>query len=122
MRVDAVPKKGKHSVRVASRYASALGKNADCQTVSLARGEVPGLLALHYVLTETASGADRCPTRNRGFVLRGWNEGSSQEVIMAGLPDHAELDRSQFLSGICDSRVCRRRGLPQGHGNRRRRA
>jgi SRSO17 transposase len=56
MGVDAVSKKGKHSVRVASRYASALGKNADCQTVSLARGEVPGLLALHYVLTETASG------------------------------------------------------------------
>jgi hypothetical protein len=99
-------------VRIASRYASALGKNADCQTVSLARGEVPGLLALHYVLTETASGADRCPTRNRGFVLRGRNEGSSHEVIRAGLPDHAELDRRQFLSGICDSRVCRRLRSP----------
>jgi SRSO17 transposase len=51
----AVPKKGKHSVGVAAQYASALGKNANCQTlvsVTLARGEVPVMVALRLFLPE----------------------------------------------------------------------
>ena len=52
----AMPKKGKHSVGVAAQYASALGKTANCQTLvslTLARGEVPVMLALRLFLPES---------------------------------------------------------------------
>src|SRR5437016_12758164 len=52
----AVPKKGRHSVGVAAQYASALGKTANCQTLvslTLARGEVPMMVALRLFLPET---------------------------------------------------------------------
>jgi SRSO17 transposase len=51
----AIPKKGMHSVGVAAQYASALGKTANCQTLvslTLARGEVPVMLALRLFLPE----------------------------------------------------------------------
>ncbi len=52
----ALPKKGKHSVGVASQYASSLGKNANCQTLvslTLARGEVPVMVGLRLFLPES---------------------------------------------------------------------
>src|ERR1019366_1916302 len=52
----ALPKKGKHSVGVAPQYASALGKTANCQTLvslTLARGEVPVMVALRLFLPES---------------------------------------------------------------------
>jgi SRSO17 transposase len=52
----ALPKKGRHSVGVAPQYASALGKNANCQTlvsVTLARGEVPVMVGLRLFLPES---------------------------------------------------------------------
>ena len=52
----ALPKKGKHSVGVAPQYASALGKNANCQTLvslTLGRGEVPVMVALRLFLPES---------------------------------------------------------------------
>src|SRR5918911_5239405 len=55
----ALPKKGQLSVGVAPQYASALGKNANCQTlvsVTLARGEVPVPVALRLFLPETWTG------------------------------------------------------------------
>ena len=51
----ALPKKGKASVGVAPQYATALGKNANCQTlvsVTLASGEVPLMLSLRLFLPE----------------------------------------------------------------------
>jgi hypothetical protein len=52
----AIPKKGMRSVGVAAQYASALGKTANCQTLvslTLARGEVPVVLALRLFLPES---------------------------------------------------------------------
>ena len=55
----ALPKKGSHSVGVASQYASALGKNANCQTLvslTLARDEVPVMIGLRLFLPESWTG------------------------------------------------------------------
>jgi SRSO17 transposase len=52
----AIAKKGTHSVGVAAQYCSALGKTANCQTLvslTLARGEVPVMLALRLFLPES---------------------------------------------------------------------
>jgi len=52
----ALPKKGRHSVGVAPQYASALGKNANCQTLvslTLASGEVPIMVSLRLFLPES---------------------------------------------------------------------
>src|SRR5580693_7150223 len=51
-----LPKKGERSVGVAAQYASALGKTANCQTLvslTLARGEVPVMVALRLFLPES---------------------------------------------------------------------
>ena len=59
----ALPKKGSHSVGVAPQYASALGKNANCQTLvslTLARDELPIMIGLRLFLPENWIGdADR---------------------------------------------------------------
>ena len=52
----ALPKKGRHSVGVAPQYASALGKNANCQTLvslTLASREVPVMVSLRLFLPES---------------------------------------------------------------------
>ena len=52
----ALPKKGTRSVGVAPQYASALGKNANCQTLvslTLASGEVPVMVGLRLFLPES---------------------------------------------------------------------
>lgn len=51
----ALPKKGSHSVGVAPQYASALGRNANCQTLvsaTLAHGEAPVMIGLRLFLPE----------------------------------------------------------------------
>lgn len=72
----ALPKKGGHSVGVAPQYASALGKNANCQTLvslTLASGEVPVMVGLRLFLPESwtsdPAGLDRAgvPDDHRAY-------------------------------------------------------
>jgi SRSO17 transposase len=57
----ALPKKGRYSVGVAAQYASALGKNANCQTMvslTLASAEVPVMIGLRLFLPESWTSDD----------------------------------------------------------------
>jgi SRSO17 transposase len=85
----AIPKKGAHSVGVAAQYASALGKTANCQTLvslTLARGEVPVMLALRLFLPESW-------TSNRARLQRACVPAEYQEARTKPELALAELDR-----------------------------
>ena len=85
----AVPKKGKHSVGVAAQYASALGKTANCQTLvslTLARGEVPVMVALRLFLPESWTN-DRVRLKRAGVPLECRTARTKPEIALA------EIDR-----------------------------
>ncbi|MGY4346008.1 SRSO17 transposase [Bradyrhizobium sp. GM7.3] len=63
---SAMPKKGDRSVGVAPQYASSLGKTANCQTLvslTLARGEVPVMVALRLFVPESWASTVRLSVR-----------------------------------------------------------
>src|SRR4051812_33934728 len=75
----ALPKKGQLSVGVAPQYASALGKNANCQTLvslTLAQGGVPVPIALRLFLPEA------------------WTK-DPERMRRAGVPDAFHSERSK---------------------------
>ena len=75
----ALPKKGSHSVGVAPQYASALGKNANCQTLvslTLAQAEVPVMIGL------------------RLFLPQSWT-GDPDRMTKAGVPDDRRAARTK---------------------------
>lgn len=85
----ALPKKGTHSVGVAAQYASALGKTANCQTLvslTLARGEVPVMLALRLFLPESWT-SNRARLQRAGVPAEYWKARTKPELALA------ELDR-----------------------------
>ena len=85
----AMPKKGKHSAGVAPQYASALGKNANCQTLvslTLARGEVPVMLALRLFLPESWT-SDQVRLKRAGVPLEYRTARTKPEIALA------EIDR-----------------------------
>jgi len=85
----AMPKKGKHSVGVAPQYASALGKTANCQTLvslTLARGEVPVMVALRLFLPESWT-SDRVRLKRAGVPAETETARTKPEIALA------EIDR-----------------------------
>src|SRR5208337_1899144 len=85
----AMPKKGTHSVGVAPQYASALGKTANCQTLvsmTLARGEVPVMVALRLFLPETWT-SDRVRLKRAGVPAEYQTARTKPEIALA------EIDR-----------------------------
>src|SRR5204863_3999331 len=85
----AIAKKGTHSVGVAPHYASALGKTANCQTLvslTLARGEVPVVLALRLFLPENWT-SDRARLKRAGVPVEYRTARTKPEMALA------EIDR-----------------------------
>jgi SRSO17 transposase len=85
----ALAKKGTHSVGVAAQYASALGKTANCQTLvslTLARGEVPVMLALRLFLPESWI-SDRTRLKRAGVPAEYRAARTKPEIALA------EIDR-----------------------------
>src|SRR5205085_6705707 len=86
----ALPMKGTHSVGVAAQYASALGKTANCQTMvslTLARGEVPVMLALRLFLPESGT-SNQARLERAGVPADDRTARSKPEIALA------EIDRA----------------------------
>src|SRR5260221_5157914 len=85
----AMLKKGTHSVGVAPQYCSALGKIANCQalvSLTLARGEVPVMLALRLFLPESWT-SNRARLKRAGVPVEYRTARTKPEVALA------EIDR-----------------------------
>ena len=85
----AIAKKGTHSVGVAAQYASVLGKNANCQTLvslTLARDEVPVMLALRLFLPESWT-SDPTRLKRAGVPVEYRTARTEPEIALA------EIDR-----------------------------
>ena len=115
----AVPKKGQHSVGVAPQYASSLGKTANCQTLvslTLARGEVPVMVALRLFLPENWTN-DRRRLERAGVPVRISNRTNEAGDRPGGDRSH---DRSRCALRLCAGgcRLRAERAVPPGaHGS-----
>lgn len=125
----ALPKKGMHSVGVAAQYASALGKTANCQTLvslTLARGEVPVMLALRLFLPESWT-SDRARLKRAGVPAEYRTARTKPEmalseidrVIAAGvrfgcvLADAGYGMSASFRQGLTDRKLAWAVGIPR---------
>src|SRR5438128_199495 len=100
----AIPKKGAHSVGVAAQYASALGKTANCQTLvslTLARGEVPIMLALRLFLPESWT-SKRGRLERAGVPVEHRTARTKPEMALAEI-DHAIAAGVRFGCVLADA-------------------
>ncbi len=103
----AVPKKGEHSVGVAAQYASALGKTANCQTLvslTLARGEVPVMIALRLFLPESWT-SDAARLKRAGVPVEYRTPRSKPEIALAEI-DRAMAAGVRFGCVLADAPQC----------------
>jgi SRSO17 transposase len=100
----ALPKKGSRSVGVAPQYASALGKNANCQTLvslTLAGGEVPVPIALRLFLPEGWTGD---PARlDKAGVPEAWRAPRTKPEVALAEIDRAVAAGARFRAVLADA-------------------
>jgi SRSO17 transposase len=99
-----MPKKGKHSVGVAPQYASALGKTANCQTLvslTLARGEVPVMVALRLFLPEGWT-SDRVRLKRAGVPAEHRTARTKPEIALTEI-DRVIASRVRFGCVLADA-------------------
>ena len=115
----AIPKKGTYSVGVAPQYASALGKTANCQTLvslTLARGEVPVMLALRLFLPESWT-SHRARLERAGVPAEYRTARTKPEMALAEI-DRVDRGRCAFWLRVGGCRLWAERAVPPGaHGS-----
>src|SRR5258706_1987244 len=100
----ALPKKGERSVGVAPQYASALGKTANCQTLvslTLARGEVPVMVALRLFLPASWT-SDRVRLKRAGVPEQHRDARTKPEIALAEI-DHVMAAGVRFGCVLADA-------------------
>ena len=118
----AISKKGMHSVGVAPQYASALGKTANCQTLvslTLARGEVPVMLALRLFLPESWT-SNRARLKRAGVPAEYRTARTKPEMALAEI-DRVIAAGVRFGCVLGGCRLWAERAVPPGaHGSQTR--
>src|SRR6186997_1695785 len=111
----AMPKKGDRSVGVAPQYASSLGKTANCQTLvslTLARGEVPLMVALRLFVPESWT-SNPMRLKRAGVPIEHRAARTKPEIALAEI-DRVIVSGVRFSCVLADSGVRFQRAFPSG--------
>ena len=111
----AMPKKGDRSVGVAPQYASSLGKTANCQTLvslTLARGEVPLMVALRLFVPESWT-SNPVRLKRAGVPVEHRAPRTKPEIALTEI-DRVIASGVRFGCVLADFRVRLQRVIPSG--------